>query len=330
MPQPTRSDVHVNRPMTNFSIAYIQSATHFIAAQVFPMVPVLKQSDRYFVYLKSDWFRAGAQKRAPGTESAGGGYRLDNTPTYFCDVWAYHRDVDDQTKANADEPLNMDRDATIFTTQNCLLRREISWVTAYMATGVWTGGPSGADYNVGTAAGSVQWDLAGSDPMYTISYLNSTILSQTGFEANALVVANNVFSALKNNAAVLDRIKYTQRGIVTADLLAALFGVEKFLVAKAVINTAAESVTDTPTMSFLVSNLALLVYANPSPSIMQPTGGYIFSWKGMFGAGAEGARTKTFRMEHLESDRIETEMAYNMKLIGADLGCLLTNVLANP
>lgn len=324
--QPTRSDVHVNRPMTNFSIAYIQSATHFIASQVFPMVPVMKQSDRYFVYLKSDWFRAGAQKRAPGTESAGGGYRLDNTPNYFADVWAYHKDVDDQTRANADEPLNMDRDATIFTTQNCLLRREISFVTSYMAASTWTGGPGGSDYNVSTSA--TCWDLAGSDPMAVVNYLQNVVLSGTGYEPNTLLVANDIYAALKNNAAVLDRIKYTQRGIVTAELLAALFGVEKFLVAKAVVNTAAESVSDTPTMSFVVSNLALLVYANPSPSIMQPTGGYIFSWKGMFGAGAEGARTKTFRMEHLESDRVETEMAYSMKLIGADLGVLLTNVLA--
>src|SRR5271166_4957650 len=135
MPQPTRSDVHVNRPLTNVSIAYIQRAQDFVADKVFPYVPVMKQSDRYFVYTKDWWFRAGAEKRAPGTESAGGGFNINNTPSYFCDVWAWHDDVDDQTRGNADEPLDMDRDATLFVTQVLLLRREIQYVSKFMAAG---------------------------------------------------------------------------------------------------------------------------------------------------------------------------------------------------
>ena len=68
MPNPLVSDVHVNQPLTNISIAYIQQATAFIADKVFPNVPVQKQSDRYFQYLKEDWLRVEAQERAPATE----------------------------------------------------------------------------------------------------------------------------------------------------------------------------------------------------------------------------------------------------------------------
>ena len=50
--QPTRSDLHVNRPLTNMSIAYRQDATDLVADRVFPAVPVKKQSDRYIVYTK--------------------------------------------------------------------------------------------------------------------------------------------------------------------------------------------------------------------------------------------------------------------------------------
>jgi hypothetical protein len=326
MPQPTRSDVHVNKPLTNISIAYIQRAQDFIADKVFPIVPVLKQSDRYFRYTKDYWFRTAAAKRAPASESAGSGFVVDNTPSYFADVWAMHQDVDDQTRTNADIPLDLDRDATLFVTQNLLLRREIQFVNAYMAANVWTGGPGGVDYNVGSS--SIQWDQASSNPMANIDYLKQFVKSQTGFLPNTLVLTPDVFFALRNNASVLDRIKYTQRGIVSEDLLAALFGVEKLLVASAVQNTAQEGATGA--FSFLVSNVALLVYANPAPSILQPSGGYIFSWQGLFGAGAQGNRIMSFRMEHLKADRIEGEMAFDMHLVGSDLGVFLTNILATP
>lgn len=327
MPQPTRSDVHVNRPLTNISIAYIQRAQDFIADKVFPIVPVLKQSDRYFRYTKDYWFRTAAAKRAPASESAGSGFVVDNTPNYFADVWAMHQDIDDQTRANADQPLDLDRDATLFVTQNLLLRREIQFVNAYMARNVWSGGPGATDYNVGTTPAN-QWDQSGSNPMFQVDYLKQFVKSQTGFLPQTLVLTPDVFFALRNNAAVLDRIKYTQRGIVSEDLLAALFGVEKLLVASAVQNTAQEGAAGA--FSFLVSNIALLVYANPAPSILQPSGGYIFSWQGLFGAGAQGNRIMSFRMEHLKADRIEGEMAFDMHLVGADLGVLLYNILQTP
>lgn len=325
MPQPTRSEVHVNRPLTEISVAYIQRAQDFVADKVFPIVPVQKQSDRYFVYTKDWWFRAQAQKRGPGTESAGGGFNVNNTPTYFCDVWAWHTDVDDQTRTNADQPLDLDRDATLFDTQMLLLRREIQFANNYIARNVWTGYSGDFQPNVN---GKGYWDSSSSNPMQDVDFLKSKIKSQTGFLPNALVVANDVFFALRNNAAVLDRIKYTQRGIVSEELLASLFGVEKFMVASAVLNSAQEG--QTGNFGFLVSNMFLLVYANPAPSILQPSGGYIFSWQGLYGAGAQGNRIKTFRMEHLESDRIEGEMAFAMNVVGSDLGALGYNVLQTP
>ncbi len=317
MPQPTRSDVHVNRPLTNISIAYIQRAADFIADKVFPIVPVMKQSDLYFTYDKAYWFSTEAQKRGPGTESAGSGYKVNSDNSYFCDVWAVHKDVDDQTRANADQPLDLDRDATLFCTQQMLLRREVQFMTKYIVNGIWTGATN--------LTPSTKWDHSGSDPMADIDAKKSEIKSKTGFMPNTLIVASDVFFALRNNAAVLDRIKYTQKGIVTEELLAMLFGVEKFLVASAVLNSAAEGVA--ADNNFLISDAGLLVYSNPSPSILQPSGGYIFSWQGLFGAGAQGNRISSFRMEQLKSDRIEGEMAFSMKQVGADLGCYLTGLL---
>src|SRR5258706_7929665 len=124
MAEPTLTQVHVNRPLTNISQAYMQDSTDYIADKIFPIVPVQKQSDRYFVYTKGDWFRDETQVRAPATESAGGGYGLDNTPSYYAPLYAFHKDVDPQVRANSDVPLNADRDATLFITHRMLLKRE--------------------------------------------------------------------------------------------------------------------------------------------------------------------------------------------------------------
>ena len=42
---PSRGDVHVNRPLTNISIAFLQTQEAFVADRVFPNIPVTKQSD---------------------------------------------------------------------------------------------------------------------------------------------------------------------------------------------------------------------------------------------------------------------------------------------
>ena len=67
MPQPTQNQVHVDAILTNISVAYMQQQQNFIATRVFPVVPVSKQSDKFFTYTKNDWFRDEAQRRADAT-----------------------------------------------------------------------------------------------------------------------------------------------------------------------------------------------------------------------------------------------------------------------
>ena len=307
--QPTASDVHVSRPLTNISVAYVQQETKYIATQVFPTVPVPKQADQYFVYTRADWLRDEAKVRAPATESAGGGFNI-GTDTYFCKKWAWHKDVDDDTRANSDPGINPDADATKFVTQMLLTRREVQWAASYFVTGVW-----GSE---GTPA--TLWDVSTSDPISDVETQTLAMESGTGFRPNVLVVSPHVHKALKNHPDIVDRIKYTQKGIVTADLLAELFEVELYLIARAVVNTAIEGATEAT--DYIVGKNALLVYKAPNPSLMVPSGGYTFAWTGLLGAGAAANRIKRFRMEELGADRVEGEMAWDQKLVAADLGYL--------
>jgi hypothetical protein len=325
MPQPSINAVHIDAILTNVSVAYMQKAENFIADKVFPVIPVDKKSNKYFTYTKNDWFRDEAQRRAPGTESAGGGYNL-STDTYSADVWAFHKDVDDQTLANADTPLNPLREAAEFITRRLLLRREVQFVTDYLTTGVW-----GKDYTGVASSPStdqfIKWsDFANSDPIEDIEAAKEQILSTTGMEGNTLVLGYQVFRKLKSHPDVIDRYKYTTSQVITEDMLARLFGVERLLVAKSVVATNAEGASQA--YSFTFGKAAALMHVAPNPGLMTPSAGYIFGWTGVSGGLGQTVGTSQFRMEHLKSSRVEAEVAFDNKIVAADLGVYFAAAVA--
>jgi len=325
MPQPTSSDVHVSRPLGNISVAYQQNAANFIAARVFPQVPVAQQFNQYWKYTKGDFHRTEAKVRPPGTETPGSGWTVD-LDTYAAIVHGVHKDIDDQIRANADSVFNLEREATNFVTNQLLLKRDLDWITAYFATGIWTGGDVDGVPGAPGAGQFQQWDQAGSTPIEDITNAGIAVMEGTGYTPNRLVLSPYVYNVLRNHETILDRIKYTQRGMVTAELLASLFDVDQVLVANAVQDTAAEE--DDAVLQFIAPKNALLVYAAPAPGLMQVSGGYTFTWNGLLGAVGFGTRVRRFRMEELTSDRIEGEMAYDQKLVAADVGYFFEDAVA--
>jgi len=329
MPLPTLGDVHVNRPLTSISIAMIQSETNFVAPDVFPIVPVQKRTDSYWSYDSAYWNSDEADERAPGTESRGNGYAVDASNTYACRVYAFHKDVDDQTRANADDPLNLDSEATRYTTLKCLIKREGLFAAAYMAQSIWTRDYAGVSATPG-ANQVLQWNDENSTPIQDVWAAKASILELTGFEPNVLCMGYHVYSALVNHPDFVDRVKYGQTsGVAMIDTseIAQLFKVSKVVIMRAIKNSAKEGATAS-TAFIGGGKSALLAYAPPSPGLMTPSGGYIFSWTGYLGAGAFGNRMKRFRKEDIESDRIECQMAFDMKKIAADLGAFWRTLVA--
>lgn len=316
MPQPTSTQVHVDAILTNISVAYMQRQENFIASRVFPIVPVEKQSDRFFKYTKNDWFRDEAQRRADATESAGGGYNL-TTDSYRADVWAFHKDIGDQTRANADAPLNVDREATEFVTSRMLLKMEKEWQSAFFGSGVW-----GTDIT----PANLWSNYSTSDPLNDVETGKRTILATTGFEPNTLVLGYDVFIQLKNHPDLVDRIKYTSSNVITADMMARMFEVDRVLVCKAVQATNNEGGTEA--YSFVQGKHALLSYSAPSPGLLQPSAGYVMSWTGVSGGIGATIGTSRLRMDSLKADRVEAEMAFDMKVVAPDLGYFFNAVVA--
>lgn len=329
MPQPTPGDVHVNTPLTNISVAYMQAHGHFKAADIFPMVPVAKQSDRYYTYDQHFFNRDEMKKRAPATESAGGGYEVDNTPNYFCDKWSFHKDVDEDMRANADSVIGPDRDATEYCTLKGLIRREKDFSTTFLTTSVWGRDREGvASGETGTQF--LQFDVSTSDPIVIIRNEKTYILSQTGFEPNTLVMGIEVWDAIQDNPQVVDRIKYGQTApgpaVTAEEAFKALVGIENLYILKAIESTAVEG-NATQTSAFIGGKKMLLCYKPPRPGLLTPSAGYTFVWSGLLGGAAAGMRMKKFYMEHLEADRVEITMAFDQKVISASLGTYFYTVV---
>lgn len=324
---PSLNEVHVNRPLSNISTAYIQDKADFIADQVFPNVPVQNKSDRYFAYDKGDMMRDEAQVRAPSTESAGGDYDIDNTPNYSCIRYGFHKDVSDEEVSNSDTPLDAQRDATQFVTQKMLIKKEVLWQKTFFKSSIWATDFNGLAFaSTPTGQNLTYWDdYANSSPILNIRVGKKLIKGSTSFEANTLVLGRDVFDKLCDHPLVLARIQYTQRAVATEDILASLFGVPKVLVANAVINTANKGQADN--IGFLFSKSALLCYAEPNPGLLKPSAGYTFSWKGLMGANAWGSNIKSFYIEPKETTRIDGQMYFDMKVIGKDLGVFYNNII---
>lgn len=331
MPNPTARDLQVVDPLlTNVSIAYMQGDDQYIADKVFPVVPVDVQGGKYPIYDKGSWLRSEARVRAPGTESAGGGWAVSSA-SFFCDIIAVHKDLDDPTKAvarsRASGTFNLEQDATRYVTQQCLLKRDKQWAAAYFTAGVWTTQLQG----VAGAPGAnqfQQWNVGGSTPIMDVKTQIIRFARTTGFRPNKFVIGPDVWLQLSEHAGVTARMGVNQSRVVDLTFLDQLLGLPAGAtqVAWAIENTAAEGAADN--IGFIFGKHALLAYAAPNPGLMTPSAGYTFEWTAYPGVGSRSVRIKNFRLEQIESDRIEGEYAVDPRIVAQDLGMFFKDAVA--
>lgn len=325
MPQPTQSAVHVDAVLSSISVAYIPKQEYYIAARAFPSVPVDHQTDKYWKYRKDDWFRDEAKRRADASESSGSGYNL-GTDSYSCDVFAHHKDIGDKTRANADKGLNLDEDATRFVTTRLLLRQELQFVADAFGTGIWATDITGAAAGNGTTTRTYWNDYSNSDPIEDVEDGKETVLKNTGYMPNVLVIGYQVWRKLKNHPLFVDRIKYTSSEAITKAIIARYFEIDEILVAQSIRATSKEGAA-TPTFDFNFGKSALLMYRTANPGMLEPTAGYTFVWSGVSGNLGLPVGISSFRMEQLKAERIEGESAWDNKIVATDLGYFFSAIV---
>lgn len=325
---PTPGDVHVNTPLTNVSVAFLQAAANFVAPRIFPMVPVVHQSDSYYTYPRDSFFRDEMKKRGPGARAERVDYNV--TPaSYAADVWALAKYIDDQTRANADSAIDLDRDAVNLLTQKAMISLEVQWASQFMIGGVWTGSDLDGVAATPTAGQFLQWNDPNSQPIEDMRAGKLSVLQKTGMEPNKLVLGVEVYTKLIDHPDIvgrLDRGQTSGPAMANAADLARILDLEEVLIMRAVQNTAAEGAT--AAFGFIGGKDALLAYVPPAPGLMVPSAGYTFGWNGYLGAAGMGQRISRFREDPEHSDIVELEMAYVHKLVAGDLGAFFDTAVA--
>ena len=324
--QPSLSAVHVDAALTNFSVAYMQDAPGFVADQVFPVLPVDFKSDKYHIFSKDAFLRAGGRKTPFGQEAPRGGFTMSTDSYDVGTPWRWAFDLTPDIKANSDAGVNIDKAAADYVMNGLLIQREVQWGTSFFKTGVWATDKVGnTDFN--------QWDDDGdSDPITDVSKGRGTILSSTGKKPNTMVVGFNVHESLKKHPLILDRYKYTSSDSITTEMLARLFEVDRYLVCESVQVTSQEG--ETISTAFVLGSHVLLCYSDPAPTLMSVSAGLTFVWSRLTGQNSLGVATYRTPMPWLgqtETDvteRIEAQYAYQHKVTGSDLGYFFSNAVS--
>lgn len=324
MPQPNVKELIVAGPLAGVSIAYRNRS--YIGDRVFPILDKVSPKAKIARYLKGAWFRDEASIRGPGARARRGGY-----PTDYIDIvtkeFAFGKEVTDEdrkaVKVAGGPPLQPDQDALEFCADKIDLSKERR-IASLILAGTWSG-VAGEDAEGLWAAG------AGNTFITDVEARIETIRSNTGFRPNVLILSPNTLTQIKMESTVLDRIKYTERGIVTAALLAALFDLDEVLLGDAIYSTAAEKADGSDFTSANVweknagKGSAFLFYRPARPGLKVPSAGY--QARTAYEDG-QARRTSTWREAAEHQDVYEVAEETHIVQTGADLGFLWYDTIA--
>lgn len=304
-----QQDVVVDPALSNVSVKFTNDT--FIADLIAPMVKVAKQTGKYYVYDKSN-LRVDTTLRAGGSPANEVDFGMAPKGTFSCDDHALKGFIDDLVQDQADAALNPLIDETEALTEKLLLDRENNLALLLQNTANLT-------QNV-TLSGTSQWnDYGNSDPVGDVRTARTTVHTNTFKKPNTMILGKQVFDMLIEHPQIIERIKYSQLGVVTEELLARVFQVEEILVGEAGQNTAKEGQTDA--LSYVWGKNAIIAYIAPKVTLKMVTMCVTFTY--------ETRLVKRWRDEDREGTYVRVgNDNYQQAIIASGCGYLIKNAIA--
>lgn len=327
MPRYTVRDLAVNAVLSNMSVAHTQDS--FAANKIFGVCPVEEQTFRYKIFSREDFLRTDAKPRTPGSKAIEKTFGISEG-TGFAEQLAIGMILPDEDRATKDSVVDDALEVELISQDLCM-RRDLDFVTAYMASSVW-----GNTDQVGVASGAssnqfVYWDTAGATIISNVLAWKRVVKAACGRWPTVAGITPDVWDVIQDDPDIVDRIKHTSKDPVTPELVARLMGLEEIVIIDSVRATSQENAS-TFTSAFMDSEKFLLAFRESSPQKRKPSAGYIFSWA-KFDQVKEpmengGAAILKWRDEDIHSDRFEGQMCYVMKIVTSSAGILARNILS--
>jgi hypothetical protein len=297
-------NVHIDRVLTQISVAWPNAG--LVGEALFPRVPVRKQSDKYYIFGRESFsVDPGGDVRAPGTPANEIPGLAVSTDTYFADEHSLQISVTPEERENADNPLDPDRDGTELVTGKVLLAREVT-----MKDMVLTASNYASGYST-TLAGTAQWnDYANSDPIADVRTATRVMHAGMFLEPTLAVFPYQVMTQLEDHPDFIERIKYSERGILTAEIIASILGVAQIIVPGVGINTANPG--QAVALSYLWGKDVLFAYVPPRAGLRIPAFAYEFCWT--YGP-AQTQVVKRWWDPDREADLVRVSRRYDLKFV---------------
>ena len=310
--------VHIDAPLSNLVVGF--EPTGLIVNDLYPVVNVAKQSDLYYEYTKGDFFRIPeTTARAPKTKGRTVEFSV-SSKAYYAANYALVEEMSYEVMANADTPLKLREKAARNLTNLLMLDYEVR-----VADQLTTGSNLGSYATPGSLWSS---SAAGtSDPFSDMQTAKSAIRSTTGLEANTIILGRQVYDALIRHADIIDRIKYVQKGVVTADILASLFDVDRVLIGNSIKNTGSEGLADS--FSDVWGKNCVLAHLTRGADAdgRNPSLGYSFRWTNPL-FGTPMAVEAWDDPDHGNFTNMRVQYYQDEKIVAPELGYLWENAVA--
>lgn len=267
----TGRNLHVDTPLSNLFVAAFETQGDFVAAQLFPTVPVGKQSDRYYVLKKENWLKLHTTYRAPRTRANRIEFDI-SSGSFFCDNYALGAEIALEDLANADTALSIRQSNIALVTRGLLADWENRAAVIATTSGNHVAAP------VRNTSGPAAWDsVLSADLIEQLGAGHDAIFASTGLRANTLVLDYQSYMYAKRNQRLASRFQYRNNGPVHVSdpQMLESFMVDKLLIARSQKNTANLPAGSTTS---IWGPTALLCRTEPGLSLMTATYGLSMRW----------------------------------------------------
>lgn len=319
--------------LSNMALAYFQSDAKAFAKTIFPICPVTLSSDNYYIFDKEDLLRDSWQRK-PAYGKVDPAVLSEHTESYACVVDQMIMGIDrirqtDLTRRQgpATRDPRMQRTRTMAGQAN--IHQDNMFANKFFKKGVWGHEETGVDSTSPSSGQFIKFTNGNSDPVALIDKKATEMEQATGRRPNRLALGVNVYNALKLHASILERVKYggstANPALITENVLAQLFSMEKLSVQRSIMNKAKPG--QEAQMEYIGDpNGFLLAYATDTPSIDEPSAGYIFTWD-MLGDGNVMPVLNYDGEPGTHSEFIEGLMATDMKKTADDLAMYFSDAV---
>lgn len=265
----TGRDLHIDAVLSNITIGFRPQG--FIADQIFPVIPVNKETNFYYTWPREEWTRLKNAERARGTAAKKINTTV-STDVYAAKGYALGIDAPYEDLGNADESLELQQSNGNLIKDSLMLNWEDRMAVLIGNTANHTGSK--------TLTGSGYGNQAGTDPVEDIDVGLEAIRGSTGYDANVMIIAMPAWRRLRRHPLLIEYIRgkgdNVGGGGVTLRQVSEAFEIEKILVGRGIKNTASEG--EAGQYTAIWSNHLILMHVAKNPGRMTPTYGYTFQW----------------------------------------------------